>query len=215
MPETCHITLEASSRYPYNIGLVIFFYLWHNLSKSLQFCSGAATSFYKKGILKNEFSEKEFFIKKGILNQNLAQTSDDSVQPCSQLKIWNRFNPHKISNFTTLSFPFISYYSIPFILIDSPRKIWVENVYNLGITRGNIYTNICCKLDVIDLYILSGPNQNIFPQTFYTIASFFFFPSSKEIGCQWVLFLNSYETTNPNELEFWDMIPLWVQMVIG
>ena len=87
LPETCHITLEASSRDPYNIGLVIFsifdiIYLNHYNFVVAQLLVSTNRAFSK-----NEFSEKEFFIKKGILNQNLAQTSDDSVQPCSQLKI--------------------------------------------------------------------------------------------------------------------------------
>ena len=139
LPETCHITLEASSRDPYNIGLVIFFYLWHNLSKSLQFCSGAATSFYKKGILKNEFSEKEFFIKKGLLNQNLAQTSADSVQPCSQLKIWNRFKPSQNLEIHHTFFPF--YLTLLHSLNPySPRKI--ENVCNWYYARQYLYKSM-------------------------------------------------------------------------
>ena len=130
---------------------------------------------------------------------------------CQQLEIWNRFNPHKISNFTTLSFPFIWHYSIPLILIHHEKL----KMCATGTTRDNISTNLCCKLDVVDLYILSGPNQKYLSTNFLrSCFILFFYPSSKEIGCQWVLFLNSSKTANPNELEFWDMISLW-EMVIG
>ena len=40
--------------------------------------------------------------------------------------------------------------------------------------------------------------------------------TSKAIGCQWVCSsAHSFKTANPNEIKFWGMIHLWVQIVLG